>query len=66
MAFQTKNPVPLAKATGLRNVSCWAASDLRVNSASLHEIQERFVIRRTRLSPSLAHVVVELAFGRAA
>ena len=65
MASQTKNPAPLAKATGL-GVSCWLACDNRGDTLLIPDFQATFVRRRTRLRPGIAAVVAELHFGRAA
>lgn len=64
MVAKTKNPAPLAKAAGLGIVH-WQGNDRDI-ALPLSEIQTNFIVRRMPLSPALAQVVVELAFGRAA
>ena len=65
MASKTKNPAPLAKATGLGNVAHSHALNARVLTPSLAVVQTNFVARRSRLSPIVARVVAELFFAGA-
>lgn len=66
MGTKTTNPALRAAATGLGNVSCWAASDNQETTAHHIELQEKFISRRAQVRPDHARLIAALAFGGAA
>ena len=65
MTSKASNPALLAAAAGLGDVYHSQAIDYRDIPETLREIQYEHVRRRTRLRPTLARVIVDLAFGGA-
>jgi hypothetical protein len=62
MPSKIMNPAALATRTGLGNVSCWAASDNRVDVTPARKIQEQWITRRFGVRPDRARLLAELAF----
>lgn len=66
MASKTTKTPTGANRGVLGNVSDWQASDTRIDTTFLRELQATFIARRTRLAPEHVRLVAELAFDRRA